>query len=708
MRKSKIRFISAALIPTLTLGAVGAGAATALVTASSAAAATAGERLWDTPAPLTKAGEANSVKDVKTTTDGTAVMVWVRTLGKDREELWSATRPADATAWNAPVRVDDTQNSGVYDVDLTVGKDGSATVAWELYGSSGYTYSTASLAAGAAAWTVDGEIPGVDSPGLLAAASGPGGSLVAVWSTYGEGAVPKGTYVFERTAPGAAWSAPVKLADDPVLELAVTVAGDGRATIAWDYNALTVVSRAPGSDTWSAPVEVKKSGLLSRVTLQSSVSGATLLSWSNPSSLGDDYSFSYRPAGSEQWGAPETTPAGSYPDDSGAPVLDQNGEVTMAWQGTSTSSLSTATRSASGTWSATQNLAESAVNQVWSPSIGADGTVTLLWTNSEGQLTSSHRALGGSWTSPVLVGRTDADRKGFSASGNDGRAFAVWNRNTATEGDTAVQQVWATATGSRDPATPSKRRDYVGNDGFPDLYARGTDGSLVVYQGKASGVVSAKADGGTWPDTSTVIPFGDLNGDGTNDTLVTDTAGDLYRYTPVRSKPVSPDAPSTRIGTGWQGYDGLTYSGDFTGDGLPDLVARQTATGDLYLYAGTKAGGLTRTGKIGNGWTGLTIVGAGDLNGDKAADLVARTANGDLYRYYGTGKGTVGSGVKIGNGWGSMADFVGIGDLTGDGKDDILGRTTAGDLYRYAGTGAGTIGSGVKIGSGWKSFRSIS
>ena len=256
-------------------------------------------------------------------------------------------------------------------------------------------------------------------------------------------------------------------------------------------------------------------------------------------------------------------------------------------------------------------------------------------------------------------------------------------------------------------ASPAVRRDYVGDDTYPDLYARGTTGSLLVYQGNASGVVSAKADGGIWPTTSTLVPFGDLDGDGANDTLVTDKDGYLYRYSPERGKVVTTGAPHTKIGSGWAAFDGLTYSGDLTSDGIPDLVARQTATGDLYLYAGTLAGGFTRTGRIGTSWKGLTIVGAGDLNGDKHADLVARTTNGDLYRYYGTGKGTISSGTKIGNGWGIMVDFVGIGDLTGDGKDDIVGRTTTGDLYRYAGNGTGGVGSGVKIGNGWKAFASV-
>ncbi|MEU8529617.1 hypothetical protein AB0C77_29120 [Streptomyces sp. NPDC048629] len=44
------------------------------------------------------------------------------------------------------------------------------------------------------------------------------------------------------------------------------------------------------------------------------------------------------------------------------------------------------------------------------------------------------------------------------------------------------------------------------------------------------------------------------------------------------------------------------------------------------------------------GWKSLTIVGTGDFNADKHADLIARTSTGYLYRYLGTGKGTIGSG----------------------------------------------------------------
>ncbi|MFE4455491.1 FG-GAP-like repeat-containing protein [Streptomyces sp. NPDC056796] len=305
----------------------------------------------------------------------------------------------------------------------------------------------------------------------------------------------------------------------------------------------------------------------------------------------------------------------------------------------------------------------------------ARGLVTPSW---DGRNTAGRYVPDGEYTWTLTAKPADGVQADLSAAGT-----------VAVTGGTAV------------------RRDYVGDDGYPDLYARGTDGSLLVYQGNASGTVSAKADGGTWPTTSTLVPFGDLDGDGANDTLVTDKDGFLYRYSPERGKAVTPDTPHTKIGSGWTAFDGLTYSGDLTGDGIPDLVARQTATGDLYLYEGTLTGGFTRTGRIGTSWKGLTIVGAGDLNGDKHGDIVARTTNGDLYRYYGSGKGTISSGVKIGSGWGGMADFVGIGDLTGDGKDDILGRTTTGDLYRYAGNGTGGIGSGVKIGTGWKSFGSV-
>lgn len=710
MRRTKI--ISIALVPTLTLtlGVVGAGVTTALVVGTSAASAT--ERTWEAPSALTDKDGANSGAGVKVTSDGTAVTVWTRGTGDGPQELWGATRPADATAWNAPVLIAAGQKY-LNDVYLVTGEDGSATVSWDRFTTERFdSHSTSTLLPGAEAWTAPAPVTSAPFAHEIVLVSGSGGHLTAVWTgdpTPGEDESDEGVYASDLAAPGAAWSDAVRIGSGTAYEVHASAAGDGAVNVAWQSDvsgtqALRVTTRAAGSADWSVPGIVRTGGSSpTELDVQTAADGTALVSWWEGSSV---RSLAYRPAGSTTWGGTEYLPADPRRGTSATPRLESDGRVTALWSSDSTL-LRAATRAVDGTWSQPRTVAQTHVLDLWGAGIGRDGSLAAMWTTLEGELWAVTRS-DGTWGAPVHVGRTDLHDRGSVAVGTDGRAVAVWNKQLGLTDDYySIDQIWTTATGAGKPAGPAARRDYVGNDGFPDLYARGTSGSLLVYQGNAAGRVSATADGGTWPTTSTLVPFGDLNGDGANDTLVTNAAGELYRYSPQRGTAVTPQSPYKKFGGGWTAFDGLTYSGDLTADGIPDLVARQTATGDLYLFAGTEAGGLTRTGRIGTSWKGLTIVGAGDLNRDKHADIVARTTNGDLYRYYGTGKGTISSGTKIGSGWGGMADFVGIGDLTGDGLDDILGRTTTGDLYRYAGNGTGGIGSGAKIGTGWKSFISV-
>ncbi|MER5888175.1 VCBS repeat-containing protein [Streptomyces sp. NPDC001941] len=700
-------FAGIALVPALALGLVGAAVATTVVTASTALAA---DRTW--PAPVALTGEKATSPGAKVLPDGTAVTVWQKGVGEEAQEVWAATRPADATAWGAPVLVASNLKD-VSDVFLVAAKDGSATVSWRDTAQEGPNrYRTATLASGATAWTAPATLTTAPYANDLRLVNGEGGHLTAVWSgnpTPGENDQDEGVFVSDLAATGDAWSPAVQVGIGYPYELAAAAGSDGTVTVAWKAaldgaEKLRVSTRAPGAAQWSAPEPVNVGGTNpSEISVQFAATGATLLTWDGATR---NRGFVYRPAGSAQWGPSEGLPVDADRGDTSTPLIEADGSVSAVWV-TDSSKLAVANRAVGGAWSAPTVLEQDrGVLSLWTPGIGRDGTLAIAWTTFDHDLFAVTRSDG--WGKPVRVGKVYEYAQGTVAAGADGRAVTVWNELLGRTGDSReINKVWAASTGGPRTAAPAARRDYVGNDRVPDVYARGTDGRLTVFAGSAAGTFSERNDGGFWPTTSTIVPFGDFTGDGVNETLVTDWAGDLYRYSPASGAAVTDKSPSVKIGSGWSAYDGLTYSGDFTGDGIPDLVARHTATGDLYLYGGTKAGGFTRTGKIGTSWKSLTIVGAGDLNGDRNADLIARTTNGDLYRYYGTGKGTIGSGTKIGSGWGGMADFIGTGDLTGDGRDDILGRTATGDLYRYAGNGAGGIGSGVKIGTGWKTYASV-
>ncbi|MER5888486.1 VCBS repeat-containing protein [Streptomyces sp. NPDC001941] len=713
-------FIGLALVPTLALGGVGIGLTTAAQAAQTSPAPQAAPRAWGAPEALTSDERNSSIRGRLTTKDGTSVLVWSTDEAGEQQTLWAATRAVDATAWSSPVAVHRAL-SKIEDVDLVAGGDGSVSVAFKHIApfNPGILYSVSTLPAGGTAWSAATRISKIASPDALALASGSGGRLFAVWSSQGGSSttVQKGLYVAEF-APGYPWTDPVRISDVAPKTLIADVASEGTSVI-WQEDTptgggkLQMLHRVLGETRWEEPVTLATSTYpVHDLALQRS--GAALLTWSEGSSGYYQRRYAVRPGSNPRFDAAATFPGASGPGVAYAEaVLSPDGTVTSLW-GAPGGGVQSATRSAAGTWSATTTLPGGGIDgPLWKPGVAPDGSLNVLYVDATNWLRSATRK-NGAWEDSVTVGQVPADvraRGGYTLPGADGRAVAVWEQGVTLQWPQGLAglQIWTAATGApKPPSVPSKRRDYVGDDGYPDLYARTAAGALTVYQGTAAGTVSAKAEGGDWSLYAAVVPFGDLAGDGANDTLAVTYGGDLYRVTPERGKVATPTSAKAKIGTGWGTFDGLTYSGDFTNDGVPDLVARQSLTGDLYLWPGTRAGAFGKGARIGTSWKGLTIVGAGDLNGDKHADLVARTANGDLYRYYGTGKGTVSSGVKIGSGWNGMADFVGIGDLTGDGRDDVLGRTKTGDLYRYAGNGTGGIGSGVKIGSGWSGFSSVS
>ena len=253
-------------------------------------------------------------------------------------------------------------------------------------------------------------------------------------------------------------------------------------------------------------------------------------------------------------------------------------------------------------------------------------------------------------------------------------------------------------------------RDYAGNDGVGDLVTLNSSGTLTLQRGTGKGTLGGKVSGNGWPTSAKSVPYGDLDGDRCNDILVRLSSGALRAYHPACGKAPTPTTSYTSLGTsGWNQYDVLTSTGDVTKDGRPDLIARNTSTGAVYLYKGTSAGKLSARVKLYADWkTYKKVVGAGDLNGDGIGDLLVQDKANNLYRYNGTGKGTFGARVKVFSAWGgSYNAVVGVGDITGDGKADLVSRDTGGNVWRNSGNGKGSFGGRTKIASGWQGYKSV-
>ncbi|MEU1371431.1 FG-GAP-like repeat-containing protein [Streptomyces sp. NPDC005803] len=200
--------------------------------------------------------------------------------------------------------------------------------------------------------------------------------------------------------------------------------------------------------------------------------------------------------------------------------------------------------------------------------------------------------------------------------------------------------------------------------------------------------------------------FGDMNGDRRADAVLRDEAGRLW-FMPG-------NGTGRLIGSGgWNAMNALVRHGDFSRDGREDVIAREKATGKLWLYQGTGSGGLGARKLIGiGGWNSMGRIAAfGDLSGDGRSDLLAsEKATGKLWLYPGTGSGGLGARKLIGTGgWNSMNALVGAGDMTGDGRADLVAREKAtGKLWLYPGTSSRTLGARKLIGTGgWNSMDHI-
>lgn len=236
-----------------------------------------------------------------------------------------------------------------------------------------------------------------------------------------------------------------------------------------------------------------------------------------------------------------------------------------------------------------------------------------------------------------------------------------------------------------------------------DVLARWSSGSLRLYAGDGRGSLALSVEiGRGWGVFNAIDTAGDLNGDGALDVVARVTStGDLLLY--KGNGKGGWNLPPVLVGRGWNIFNAVVGPGDFTGDQRADLLARRTSDGNLYLYAGTGTGGWRTPVVVGRGWNVMSaIVGPGDLTGDGRADLLAReSSTGYLWLYPGNGSGGFAPRVRVGSGWNVMTAIVGAGDLTGDRAADLLGRDGSGRLWLYPGNGSGGWGTRSLVSTGW-------
>src|SRR5664279_5328725 len=231
-------------------------------------------------------------------------------------------------------------------------------------------------------------------------------------------------------------------------------------------------------------------------------------------------------------------------------------------------------------------------------------------------------------------------------------------------------------------------------------------GALETYGGQTLNVDRDQFDLRPMPS---VTPFGDFTGDGWSDLIARENSSGKLSLYPGNGTGLP---NMVQIGSGWwNGMDSITRHGGFALPGGEDVIAREKATGALWLYFGDRESlNLVGGVKIGlRGWNAMReITAVGDFDWDGFADLLAvESSTGNLYLYPGHGT-SLGARRLIATGWNAMDELVGIGDFTRDGNPDLIARDRAnGDLWLYPGTDDGGLPYRVRIGTGWNSMRNI-
>lgn len=210
----------------------------------------------------------------------------------------------------------------------------------------------------------------------------------------------------------------------------------------------------------------------------------------------------------------------------------------------------------------------------------------------------------------------------------------------------------------------------------PDILIRDGAGAMSYYRNSGGDVATNSLPGTTVAvGTTANVPtaLGDINGDGLADLLRCDSTGLLLQLNTGTGDSGTFSSTVTNLLSPCP-YDQLG-AGDVDGDGRADVVARATSGGNLVYHHNTGSNQLSPaiTIKAGTAYNWLAM---GDLDGDGRSDLILRNTNTNLYWLRSAGDGTFAADVLIGTSWANYS--VTAGDFDGDGIVDVIAKGNAG------------------------------
>ena len=253
-----------------------------------------------------------------------------------------------------------------------------------------------------------------------------------------------------------------------------------------------------------------------------------------------------------------------------------------------------------------------------------DNTVSVLLGNGNGTFQNQVTYAVGNTPTAIVTGD-------FTSDGRIDLAVANEYANTVSvllgNGDGTFQPQVTYAVGSEPDAIAAG--DFTG-DGRTDLaVANQFDSTVSVLLGNGDGTFSNPGQFATTPYATPLVA--DVTGDGTNDVLVVDGAGNILYRQGIPGQPGTFEPPVT-VNPGAPSRDIAWVPDTNQGPVLASVDAHDNAI-SLYAY---RDGGFVKVGSLATGILPAQII-AADLNGNGWDDLVVRNAgDGTLSVFFGT------------------------------------------------------------------------
>jgi MYXO-CTERM domain-containing protein len=331
------------------------------------------------------------------------------------------------------------------------------------------------------------------------------------------------------------------------------------------------------------------------------------------------------------------------------------------------------------------------------------------WVSDGGQAGASHGVavagagdVDGDGYTDLLVG---ADR--FDGTFVNGGRAALYRGGPKGPATVPTWTVEGSSTGARLGQALAGAGD-VNGDGFADLLVAAPaheettsdEGRVLVFHGSATGPAASPdwlRDGGQADMTfgGAVAAIGDVNADGFGDVAIGAPGaanGSGAVFVQYGSASGLASAPDLLLGAGKVDSSfgaAVAGAGDVNGDGYDDLLvgAPTSSLGDegvAIVYAGGSAGLdpsalWFREGDDSFVYLGVSVAGAGDVDGDGHADILVRSDTDRPHFDLGVmliGGSPTGPAATLAwqspPGWGAGASMAGAGDVNGDGFADMV------------------------------------